>query len=236
MPGLHRWLASCCAALLAAGAVGVATHRGPGAPAGRPAGTTVPAAPAGTTPVPTTTLGPVAGSAALSARLIGPGDLGGHYTADPGAAAAVLASAPCLAGLEPSPSQAGRAATALLGPGAHSLPAVVELAASYSGREPAAIYQQVVAAVSACPAFGLGFGGATLSVPLTPSALPPVGVADSAWAGMVPFAGSNLAVQLAVVLDGHTVLGLLRLGPGPVPAAGSGGFAAALATAVGKLG
>src|SRR5579875_2503168 len=116
MPGLHRWLASFCVALLAAGAVGVATHRDRDTAAGRrpasPAGTAIP----GSVPVPTTTLGPVARSASLSAAMLTSTDVGGRYRTDPAAAAALVASAPCLAGLEPSPFQAGRADTALLGP------------------------------------------------------------------------------------------------------------------------
>lgn len=246
MTGLPRWLTAFCVALLAAGAGGVVTHREPGRgaaatqpPASRPA----PTSPASTRPAPTTAPvpaptvppGPAAGSATLAAGMITPTDMGGYYRVDPATAVAITGSAPCLAGLEPSASQAGRAETALLGPDEHSVPTIVELAASYPGQEPATIYREVATAVNACPAFGLTFGGTRIEVPLKPLEIPPVGLADSAWSGIVGYAGTNLQVQLGVVLDGHIVLSLMWIDSDPPSAAIMGNFSSTLSAAIGKL-
>lgn len=249
MPGLHKGLTALSLALLAAGAAGVATHRdpptGPGigaaarAPVTAPA-TTVPAAPGdapSTTlvPVPTVPAGPVADSAQLAAGMLDPTDMGGYYHVDGSVASATVASAPCLAGLGPSSRQAGRAQTALLGPDLHSLPAFVEVVASYPGQAAASVYQEVVAAVSACPRFAITFGGTPLAVPLTSESIPPVGLASSAWSGTAPYGGSTLRFHVGVVLDGHSVLALVWIQNVPPDAAIMGNFTSTLSAALGKL-
>ncbi len=234
MWGLDRWLRAACVALLAAGAAGAVTHRSPAGhtdAAGRSASSPA----AGSAPATSLPSGPVPGSAALASGMITPAEMGGHYRADAGQAAAVLDSAPCLAGLQPSARQAGRAATALLGPDPHAVPTIVELAASYPGSEAGAVYQDVVAAVGACPAFDFAFGGSPVSVPLTPGTIPPVGVADQVWSGDFTYSGSPLRLQVAVVLDGQTVLALLWVDSVPPAAAVPGGFTSTLSAALGKL-
>ncbi len=248
MPGLQKLLTATSLALLVAGAAGVVTHRqhppDPTAGAASRSGTPAPAtAPASTAPGPATTLpevpsvppGPVATSAQLAGNMLDPTDMGGYYHVYPSVAAATLASAPCLAGLGPSKSQAGRAETALLGPDLHSLPTFVEVVASYPGQAAASVYQEVVAAVDACPRFAVTFGGTPLAVPLVDRSIPPVGLASSAWAGTVPYAGSNLKIQVGTVLDGHSVVALLWIDSVPPEAAIMGGFTSTLSAALGKL-
>jgi hypothetical protein len=167
--------------------------------------------------------------------MITPTDMGGYYRVDPPVAASIVASAPCLAGLEPSASQVGRAGTGLLGPDLHSVPTIVELAASYRGQKPATIYRDVVTAVDACPSFGVTFGGSRLAVPLEAVQIPPVGMADSAWSGTVAYSGVTLRLQLGVVLDGHTILALMWIDTQPPSAAVMGNFTSTLSLALGKL-
>lgn len=247
MPGLHKWLIAVALALVVAGVGGIVVHHDPASGQavpgpGRGSGTTVAAtttttAPAGASsiPVPTVAAGPAAGSAALAAGMITPTDMGGYYRIDSGAAATIVDSAPCLAGLSPSASQAGRAQTALLGPDLHSLPTIVEVAASYSGQAPASIYREVVAAVDACPSFTVTFGGTPLAVPLKPATIPPVGLADTVWSGTAPYAGSNLEFRLGVVLAGHTVVAMMWIDSVPPSAAIMGDFTSTLSAALGKL-
>lgn len=167
--------------------------------------------------------------------MITPTDMGGYYRIDPASAAAILDSAPCLAGLAGSPSQAGRADTALLGPDLHSLPTIVEVAASYPGQEPAAVYRQVVTAVAACPSFHLTFGGTPLAVPLQAISIPPVGLADDTWAGTAAYAGGNLRLEVGVVLVGHTLVALMWIDSVPPSAAIMGDFTSTLSAVLGKL-
>lgn len=240
MPGLHKWLLASSVALLLSGAGGVAAHGGStstrGVPARTPARpaspTTATAGAATTVPAPT---GPPADSAALASGTITPTDMGGYYHLDESAAASIGHSAPCLAGLTSSSAASGRADTALLGPDYHSLPTIVEVVRSYPGQQPGAVYRDVVATVDACPSFALTFGATPLQVPLRPMSIPPVGLASSAWAGTAPYSGSNLEVQLGVVLDGHSVVALMWIDGVPPSPAVMGDFTSTLSVAVGKL-
>ena len=234
MWGLDRWLGVACAALLAAGAVGMVTtsRHGPSAPAVSTATLRRPAAGGPATSIPS---GPVPGSTGLASAMINPTDMGGYYRIDPSQAAAILNSAPCLAGLQPSAGQAGRADTALLGPDLHSVPTIVEVAASYPRGAAEAVYRDVVAAIGACPRFAFSFGGSTVSVPLLAGTIPPVGVADQVWAGSFPYGGVTLRLQVGVVLDGQTVLALMWIDSIPPAAAIMGDFPSTLSAALGKL-
>ncbi len=234
MWGLHRWLGSACAVLLAAGAVGVATRSRSGLSATADPTVTLRHAPAGgpATSVPTAS---VPDSSVLSAAMINPKDMGGYYRVDPSQATAISNSAPCLAGLQPSNRQAGRADTALLGPDLHSVPTIVEIAASYTAGTAEAVYRDVVAAVGACPSFGFSFGGSGVSATLVAGTIPPVGVADQVWSGTFTYAGASLSLQLGVVLDGQTVVTLMWLDSVPPAAAIMGGFTSTLSAALGKL-
>lgn len=255
MPGPLRWLTAVALALLLAGAGGVIAHDrnhtppGPSALGRAPTRTrsTIPApttiSPATTSPqttsppvvVPTIPAGSAESSADLAAGMVTPTDMGGYYRIDPSAASSILDSAPCLASLQPSASQGGRAETALLGPDLHSVPTIVEVAASYLGQEPASVYRAVVSAVRACPSFRLTFGGTTLSVPLRPTTVPPVGLADMTWSGPVAYAGTTLAVQLGVVVQGHTVVAMMWVDTDPPSAAIMGDFTSTLSLVIGKL-
>ena len=247
MPGLHKWLLALSAALLISGAGGVLTHsrssqRDPvSAPVpvrSTASSSSLPPAPASPTtlvPAPAVPPGEPADSATLAAGMITPTDMGGYYRIDSSAAATILHSAPCLAGLTSSSADTGRADTALLGPDYHSVPTIVEVVASYSGQQPAAVYRAVVAAVDACPSFAVNFGGTALGVPLRRITIPAVGLASTAWAGTVPFAGSNLELQVGVVLDGHSVVALMWIDSVPPSAAVMGDFTSTLSVALGKL-
>lgn len=249
MTGPHRWLLALSVALLIAGAGGIVAHGRLGPPpATRASASVAPSsattvAPAPVAPTTSTTLvaaptvppGPAAGSAALAAGMIDPTDMGGYYRIDASAAASVLHSAPCLAGLTSSTSDVGRADTALLGPDYHSVPTIVEAVSSYSGQVPAAVYRAVVAAVDACPSFSVTFGGIPLAVPLRSMSIPPVGLASSAWSGTVPYSGSTIEFELGVVLDGHSVVALMWFDSVPPAAAIMGDFTSTLSAALGKL-
>ncbi|MDA8047642.1 MAG: hypothetical protein M0Z30_20825 [Actinomycetota bacterium] len=203
MGPLARLLAGLCGALLAAGAVGIAVH-----PTGRqvtlPAGSTphhrAPAAPVNPGPVnpgpvnpgpvnpgPVTTGLPAGApgpsAAALRAGLITPTDMGSYYRIDAAAASVLLDSAPCLAVLQASPAQSGRALTALLGPGRRSVPTIVEEVASYPGAAARAVFESVVSALDACSSLSFDFGGQVVTASVARSSIRPP---RPSWAALHP--------------------------------------------------
>ena len=226
-------------------ASGVTRGTAPVAPGSTTAGptTAAPTAPPPTTaPSPTTAPVPAGGggppgpgTADLENGLVTPTDMGGYYRVDAASATALLDSAPCLAVFQASPSQSGRAATALLGPDTHSVPMFVEVVQSYPGATAADVYRNIVTALGGCPRLGFGFGGTVVQAPITPTPIPPVGDADQVWSGDFSYSGQNFSAEIGVVLTGRSVLGLLWIDTVPPSAAIMGNFTSTLSLAIGKL-
>jgi hypothetical protein len=240
----QRLLMTLSVALLVAGLIGAATHgsghRHP-ATATRPTGpATAPRSTTATRPATRTSTAPGRpgpGAAALEAGLVTPTDMGGYYRVTPTAAASLLDSAPCLAALQPSPVQSGRAATALLGPDSHSVPTIVEEVASYPSTSSRSVYRSVAASLDSCPSLSFDFAGTTVTSRLARSSIPPVGDADQVWAGTFadPGAGASFTVQVGAVLDGPDVLAVIWIDTvAPSPAI-MGTFTSTLSLAIGKL-
>jgi hypothetical protein len=228
-------------ALLAAGAVGAAVHH-PAANPGRTrvstGSSTTTSRPVSTTPSTSTTTvagPPPPGSAALEAGLISPTDMGGYYHVAPAAAVALLDSAPCLAALQASPAQAGRAVEALLGPDSYSVPTVIEDVASYPAAAAGSVYRSVVASVAACPSLAMDFGGRAVSAQLQAASIAPVGDADRVWSGTFDYGGAPFSLQLGVILDGPDVLTVLWIDTVPQSDPVMGNFASTVSLAIGKL-
>ena len=161
--------------------------------------------------------------------------MGGYYRTESTAAAQLIDSAPCLASLQPSPADAGRAVTALLGPDRHSLPAIYEVMDSFAGGRSTAVYRSVVSAIGACPALHFAFGGSVASVPLAGFSIPAVGDADRVWSGSFASGGTSFEVQVGVVLDATTVLTMVWVDSVPPSAAIMGSFDSTVSLAIGKL-
>ncbi|HMC39154.1 MAG TPA: hypothetical protein VKI19_05790 [Acidimicrobiales bacterium] len=243
MAAFRNVLGAVAVALLGIGAIGVATHD-----SGRPEGgraataTTRRPGPAPTPPdrtpttPPTTVAGPPPpGPAQLEAGLVTPTDMGGYYRVSADAASALIDSAPCLAVLQPSSAQAGRAVTALLGPDLHSVPTIVEEVASYRGGAAPSVYRSVRTALDACRSLAVQFTGAPALIRLQPSSVPPVGDADRAWSGTFTSSGDRFTFQVGVVLTGPDVLAVIWVDsvPGSDPVMGN--FVSTLSLAIGKL-
>ena len=245
-----------CAVLLVTGGTAVGVHRSghQGRAAVRrgyrsaPSRATAPAAtgdtgagPATSTqvvPGPATTGGngpPPPGTAALEAGLITPADMGGYYREVPSVGQTTLGGASCLAVLQPSADQGGRAVTALLGPDAYSVPTIGEEVASYRGTGAGAAYGALVKEVSACPSFTLSFGGRTVTSRLAPTGIPPVGDADRVWSGGFGYGGSSFSLEAAVVLDGQDVLVVVWVDRVPPSDPVMGSFTSTVSLAIGKL-
>jgi hypothetical protein len=232
---LPRLLLAVASALLVAGVVGLATHHS-GATRAVDAPATASTTPTGST----ATTGPAAGSpgpgtAPLNAGLVTPTDMGGYYRVVPAAAASLLDSAPCLAALQPSPTQGGRALTALLGPNRHSVPYLVEDVASYPGARSSAVYRSLVTSIDACPSLTFGFDGAAIAVRIAASSIPLVGDADQVWTGSFTAAGVSFTFQLGAVLDGPAVLAVIWIDSVPPSPAIEGNFTSTVSLAIGKL-
>lgn len=178
---------------------------------------------------------PDPGSPALQAGLITPTDMGGYYRTEPSAGAALISTAPCLGFLGAGPSQSGRAATALLGPDAHSVPTIVEEVASSPGTSARSSYEGAVAAVGACRALILDLGGSEVSARLAATTIPPVGDADRVWSGSFATGAATFTVQIGVVLDGDEVIALLWIDSVPPSDPVMGSFVSTLSLAIGKL-
>lgn len=234
MAPLQRILTAVCVGLLAAGGAGAATHTPPHrhAPSRAATGTSAPPTPAATT----TVTGPAGPSGAtLAAGLVTPTDMGGYYRVVAANGASLLDSAVCLAALQPSPAQSGRALTALLGPDSHSVPAIVEEVASYPGSSSRSVYNSVAAALGACSSLSFSFDGVPVTSRLAPSNIPPVGDADRVWSGSFTAGGSAFTIQVGLVLDGQMVLALVWIDRDPPSDPVMGSFTSTLSLAIGKL-
>jgi hypothetical protein len=240
----YRWILALAAGIVVAGVVGIAIHRQPAAgSAGRPAPPSARSAPTtlrhrttvATRAAPTTTVGvPGTGSAALTANLLDPTDLGGFYAVSASAANALLDSAPCLAGLAPSAAQSGRAVTGLLGPDAGSVPDITEVVISYPGATAGAVYRSLTATLQACPAFGVAVGGTRVAVPLAAANLPAVGDASRLYQGEFHLNGRREQLGIAMVLAGRNVLTIAYIDTVPPSNALFGDLPSTVSAAFGK--
>lgn len=245
VPIPFRWLSTLCAALLLVGAVGIVVHHGSGhgslgvGTVPEVTSTTVPAHPVATTPPVSTTTdaaspaGPDTGY--LEANMLTPTDMGGYYQIVPSNATDLLASAPCLAALQPAPDQSGRSTTALVGPDLYGLPAIVEVVQSYPGAAAAAVYQAMAGAISSCPSFSLDFDGTHEEVTLQTAVIPPVGDRDQVWQGTFTYGARSVLLQIGVALSSQEVVAMVYLDSVPASAAIMGTFPSTLSAAIGKL-
>jgi hypothetical protein len=236
---LEIGLLGVCVAVIGTGIAGVATHQSDGHHLTTTATTRAPATSASTsvpaTTSTTTAAGPGASSQALAANMLTPTDLGGFYRTNTGFAASVIRSAPCLAGLGPSPSQSGMASTGLVGPDAGGLPFIAEIAGSYPGATSAAVYQQVTAALKACSTFSASIEGVSDHVPLSEGNLQQLGDASAQFEGSFNSGGRAERMQVGVALSGQDVVCVVWVaataGYNPI----YGDLPSTLSAAIGKL-
>jgi hypothetical protein len=221
--------------LLAAGAVGANIDNSPHGK-GAAAATTSTTAITATTAT-TAALKPGPSSAAMAAGLLDPTDFGGYYTVEPSVGQALLDSAPCLGGLEPSPVQSGRALTALVGPDLTGLPEMIEVAISFPGSNSTYAFHDLSGALQSCPSLGIAIGGVPMHIALLEQSMAPVGDASALFGGSFTANGLPQSFQVAVVLDGQIVLTVVwienvNLEPGE---AIMGNLASTVQAAIGKL-
>lgn len=240
MRPVERVLLAMAAAVLAAGVAGSVTvgkspaTRGSTSPPTTVGGTTT--APPATTAPGTTAPGPGGAgpdSAALSAGMLAPVDLGGFYRVNDPYASTVLSTAPCLAGVGPSQAQNGRAFVGLVVPGGH--PAITEVAASYPGSSAEQVFHSVSDALAACTTLSANLKGEQVNVRLSAQSNPPVGDASSSYGGTFSAGGRNWSLQLEVVLDGKIVLLVVYVDTVPPSNAIYGDLPSTVGAAIGKL-
>lgn len=230
----ERLLVGATVAILAAGVAGSFTVGSSGAPRDSLVG---PASIPTTTTAPTSTASapdtPGPSTAALTAGMLAPIDLGGFYRVDQAYASTVLTTAPCLAGMAPSQSQSGRAYVGLMVPAGH--PAVTEVAASYPGSTAEQVYQSVKAVLAACSGFAVDLDGAGVRVQISHQDIQAVGDASAAYGGTFPVGGRTESLQVAVVLDGKIVLVVVYVDTVPASNAIYGDLPSTVEAAIGKL-
>ena len=242
MKALSRLLGAAVALLLVAGVVGAVTMRPRAGPtAGLPGTTTT----LGRSTTPTTTVArpvtttvpgpPGPTSAALAEHLLVPNDLGGFVRPYPAAGAALLASAPCLAGLAASPAQDGRALTGLFGGYGEGLPVIVEVVSSYPGGEAGAVYRRLASALLACKTLVVSFDGQTVRVSMARSSISLFDEASTVIQGHFTANGRAQQVGVAVALRGQTILGLVYIDAVPPAFPILGDLQSTLVTAAGKM-
>ena len=225
-----------CLGIVAAGTVGVAIHQ---APRSHQGAATTTLAPSTTVQSTTTTTsvpaGPGQSSQTLTSNLLVPTDLGGFYRINPSAGLSTFRSAPCLAGLGPSPSQSGSAAQGLVGPDAGGLPFITEIVGSYPGSTAAAVYQQVVNSLRSCPTFSASIEGTEQHVALAEGNSQQVGDASSEFEGAFNTAGRAEKLQVGLALSGQKVICVVWVavtsGYNPI----YGDLPSTLSAAIGKL-
>lgn len=219
----HRWLLALSVAIVITGLAGIATlqpsRHHPSEAAAQP--DHAPGAVPGRAP----------DSNALAALVLAPRDLGGGYRVSDDSATGLLDSAPCLAGLGASGVQAGRAATALIGPAPGGVPTVTEVLASYPASAAALVFGSVNATMRSCPTFAATLGGARLVVPLSAAVMAPVGNASRAYEGHFRLGGQEEQLDVAIVLEGQVVMGLVYVDRVP----GLGDLGSTVRAAVAKL-
>ncbi|HEX6394787.1 MAG TPA: hypothetical protein VFZ97_15230 [Acidimicrobiales bacterium] len=236
MNRLEIGLLGLCVAVIGAGVGGVATHTSTAhraaATTTAPSTTTSSIPPSSSTTVPA---GPGSSSQALAVGMLSPTDLGGFYRVNTGSALSLVRSAPCLAGLGPSPAQSGNALMGLVGPDAGGLPFIAEIVGSYPGGTAAGVYQQVTAALRSCPTFSAIIEGVSDHVPLTEGNLQQLGDASSEFEGSFTAAGRPERLQVGVALTGQDVICVVWVaasaGYNPI----YGDLPSTLSAAIGKL-
>jgi hypothetical protein len=140
-------------------------------------------------------------------------------------------STPCFLGLGPSTFQAARAVTTLIGPGPGEVVAVTQVVASYPASAAASGFGSVNPALPACPEFALSIAGITEVVPLNVAIMPPTGNASRLYQGGFRFNRRMEDLDVALILEGRDVVGLVYVDPFP----GSGDPLATIRAAVAKL-
>lgn len=231
---LELGLLGLCGAVVAAGLVGVSTHDSASTHRAAPSTTVTPATSVPPRSITTAPAGPGPSSQALAANLLAPPDLGGFYRVNPAVGAALIRSAPCVAGLGPSQAQSGSASVGLVGPDAGGLPFITEIVASYPGSAASGVYQQVEAALMSCTNFAANVEGTQEHVPLVEGNLQPVGDASSEFEGSFNAAGRAERLQVGLALSSQDVVCVVW-----VAAAGYnpiyGDLPSTLSAAIGKL-
>lgn len=167
--------------------------------------------------------------------MLTPTDMGGFYYISAQSGAATIASAPCLAGLDPSPLQSGRVAQSLVGPNYQGVPNITELAVSYPGSRAALVFRAVEQALRACPTFPIEVAGSAVRVPMALLQLPQIGQQELTVQGQFSQSGRNLLLQVGAVLQQQTILVLVYYDTVPPSDAIMGTFPSTLGAAVGKL-
>ncbi|HEX4865596.1 MAG TPA: hypothetical protein VFV02_16120 [Acidimicrobiales bacterium] len=236
MNRLELGLLGFCGAVVAAGLVGISTHESGSTHRAAPPTTVTPAtsvSPRSTTTAPAA--GPGPSSQALAANLLAPTDLGGFYRVNPAVGAALIRSAPCIAGLGPSRAQTGSASVGLVGPDAGGLPFITEIVASYPGSTASGVYQQVETALASCANFAANIEGTQEHVPLVEGNLQPVGDASSEFEGSFNAAGRAERLQVGLALSSQDVVCVVWVaaaaGDNPI----YGDLPSTLSAAIGKL-
>lgn len=167
--------------------------------------------------------------------MLTPTDMGGYYRIDASVGSAILDSAPCLGGVEPAPSQSGRATSALLGPDRYGSPTFVEVAASYPAGQATGVYRALTTAIMQCLPFSVDFAGTHQSVFLRSATTPAVGDAVSAWRGTFELVGQIEQLQVGVIVQGDLVVVLVYFDSLPPSNPIMGDFSSTLSNAIGKL-
>jgi hypothetical protein len=201
-----RVLAICCVVLLVTGAAGAAGAVGTASKGSHRPATSVSIPTTPTMPTSAPAASPPTGSAALVAGLVQPTDMGGYYRSSPSSLAGLLDANPCLAALQPSPAQAGRAAEGLTTGDLYSVPQIIEVVESYSGNQPAAVYDSTMAAIGACTTFGFDFDGSAVSGRLAGDHTLTTSAQEAkAWSVPFSYGGTAFDLQMALVLQGQDV-------------------------------
>jgi hypothetical protein len=170
----------------------------------------------------------------LGANLLVPTDLGGFYAVRPDVGAALLDSAPCLAGLSPSPSQSGRAVTGLVGPDYGPVPEILEVVMSYPGSAANGVYQSLTTAMQACSSFAVSLAGTAVRVPIASESMPTLGDRSAAWQGQFTIGGRTQQLGVAVALSGQKVFCVMFIDTVPRSNAIYGDLASTVSAAIGK--
>lgn len=237
-----RVLAVVCVALLAAGLGGLTTvndkRHTQGSPAAASAKSPLRAVPTTRKTPPTSSppgsSTPAAGSATLAAGLVQPSDMGGYYHPSPGTLLSFLGSAPCLAALQPSPTQSGRAIQALVTANLFAVPQIFEVVSSYGSGRAAQVYGSVADVLDSCRSFSFAFNGTQQGGRLAAASIPTVGDKVQAWSVTFSAGGDQFVLDMAVVLQGDDVffIGWADRATGSDPIMGS--FQSTVSLAIGK--
>ncbi|HET6873528.1 MAG TPA: hypothetical protein VFH70_02050 [Acidimicrobiales bacterium] len=160
--------------------------------------------------------------------------MGGYYHPSPETLLSFLGSAPCLAALQPSPAQSGRATQALLTANSFAVPQIFEVVSSYGSGRAADVYGSVTSVLDSCRSFGFAFNGTQQRAHLASASIPAVGDKVDAWSVNFSAGGDQFVLDMAVVLQGDDVffVGWADRAAGSDPIMGS--FQSTVSLAIGK--